>query len=79
MRTIAGIAAVGFFFLGIIGLGFSIYYPFSLSLSTASAIQATQVYTQALYYAAVSLGSLIAALFCILGMIVDLQERAHGS
>ena len=75
MRIIVQLFAVGFFLAGLAGLAFSAYYPFSLSLSGASAIQATQVYTQSASYATISVGLLVASGVTTLFMMLDSQEQ----
>ncbi len=75
MRFITGLFAAAFFLGGLAALGYAVIYPQGFVLNTASAVQITQVYTMALYYAAIGTGSLLCAVVILLAMMQSVSKN----
>lgn len=75
MRILAAAIAAIFFLAGLALLGYAVIYPRTFDLTTASAIQAQQVYVQATYYAVGGIGALLGAIVCMLSVVEQRLEQ----
>lgn len=71
MRIISGIFSFLFFLAGLGSLAMGCLNAFGTNLAGASAIQITQVYTQAVFFAVLGVGLLLAATVVTLAMLGD--------